>query len=264
MRSLWLNYHDVYSRPDPHLPWSAAMYHVSQQTFHEQLNAIRQSGVPVLRPQESRQPGPGRAMVITFDDGWAGTFENAVPLLAKYSMPAVVFVTRDFVGRKSFCDRGMLRDAAQAGIEIGVHGTTHRMLSARTEKEILDEFKLCKDFLEQTLSRPVRLASLPGGDLNKCIVDCARKAGLSSLCTSHPGINDSHTSSFALRRVAVRSATDVRTIERFCRLAVRREVFRWAIFEAPRRLLGMKNYSRLRRVMVDFRTRGRVPEIFEP
>ena len=40
----------------------------------------------------SGAPLPPRALLITFDDGWADTAEYAQPLLAEFAMPALVFV----------------------------------------------------------------------------------------------------------------------------------------------------------------------------
>jgi peptidoglycan/xylan/chitin deacetylase (PgdA/CDA1 family) len=37
-------------------------------------------------------PLPARALLVTFDDGWADTAEYAQPLLAEFAMPALVFV----------------------------------------------------------------------------------------------------------------------------------------------------------------------------
>ena len=261
MRSLWLMYHDIYAEPNPEVPRSAAMYHVAKDAFESQLKIIQASGLQVALPQEALGPTPGQALVITFDDGWAGTFRHGIPLLAKYSFPAAVFVTRDFVGRKFFCDVSMLREAAEAGIEIGVHGTTHRMLSALGDDELFSEFTLCKDFLEQALSRPIRIASAPGGDSNDFITAAARRAGLDVLATSRPGINGANTSTFQLKRLAIRASTDSRAMERFSNLDVSREAARWTLFQGPRLLLGMKNYHRLRRAVLD---RNKTTEVFLP
>ena len=36
---------------------------------------------------------------LTFDDGYAGVFEHAVPILQALGMPATVFIVADAVGR---------------------------------------------------------------------------------------------------------------------------------------------------------------------
>ncbi|HSF02333.1 MAG TPA: polysaccharide deacetylase family protein, partial [Solirubrobacterales bacterium] len=190
MSSVWLMYHDVHeAAPRPDVPRSAAMYHVSRAAFAGHLAAIRASGRRLLTVGDVLRRPDEDSVVITFDDGWRGAFDVALPMLVNEGWRATFFVTRDFIGRSGFCDGGVLVAAARAGMEIGVHGTTHRMLSACTRDEILAEFTRCKSHLEDLLSQPVSFASLPGGDASRTIVECAEQAGLRCLCTSRPGLN---------------------------------------------------------------------------
>ncbi len=48
---------------------------------------------------EERGPLPPRPLLITFDDGYRDNFENAFPLLRERNLPAVIFLTSDFIGR---------------------------------------------------------------------------------------------------------------------------------------------------------------------
>jgi peptidoglycan/xylan/chitin deacetylase (PgdA/CDA1 family) len=41
---------------------------------------------------------PRNACVITFDDGWKGTYTYALPILKKYNLPATVFLVSQYVG----------------------------------------------------------------------------------------------------------------------------------------------------------------------
>ncbi len=266
MRAVSLIYHDVYrEEARGNLPATATMYHVSQSTFAAHLDAVRRSGRLVVTVADYIRGAGGDSVLLTFDDGWAGTFDVALPLIRERGWQATVFVTRDLVGRPGFCTEEMLRRASRAGTEIGVHGTTHRMLSGCSADEITAEFAQCKTYLEALLDRPVESASLPGGDNNSTIVDCARAVGLKSLCTTRPGINTTRTSPFGLRRVAIRRATPASAVARYCRYAPGREVTRWFVLQLPCRLLGVRNYSRLRRWAMDRRKDGRGPDyFFEP
>jgi peptidoglycan/xylan/chitin deacetylase (PgdA/CDA1 family) len=263
VRSVWLMYHDVYSRePQSGVPRSASMYHLSQAAFLEHLRAIKASGRTVVTAREFLSSQPQESVVLTFDDGWRGAFEIAVPLLAEFGWRATFFITRDLVGRNWFCERSMLVEAVEAGMELGVHGTDHRMLSACTRAEVVAQFSDCKAFLESIIGRPVEAASLPGGDVNGMIVSCARQAGLRSLCTSRPGVNQGGTSPFALRRIGMRPSTGGAEISRYCQYNVRSELARWAVFQGPRTALGMRNYSRLRRWILG--EHGDGDTIFQP
>jgi peptidoglycan/xylan/chitin deacetylase (PgdA/CDA1 family) len=82
---------------DPHL------LAVTPKHFVEHLEAIGAHGVP-MRLQDlvrSLRQGrvPARAVAITFDDGYADNLHCAKPLLARYEVPATVFLTAGQVGR---------------------------------------------------------------------------------------------------------------------------------------------------------------------
>ena len=266
MKSLWLMYHDIYDRePRPGVPASATAYHVSRTTFDGHLRAIHASGLRVVTVGDfvADPAAAGDSVILTFDDGWIGGFEIAVPLLQERGWRATFYVTRDFVERDHFCKRATLRAAYAAGMEIGVHGVTHRMLSACSHSEVVAEFRECRDYLESVLGRPVGHASVPGGDLTPMVVDCAREAGLTSLSNSRPGLNHARSSRFDLRRLAVKSTTSALDIARYCAFRLGPERARWAMLQLPRAVLGMRQYSRLRRVILRER-RADPTEVFEP
>ena len=266
MSSLCLMYHDVYERTlRSDVPASAAAYHVSRESFAAHLLAIERSGHRVVTVGEyvAAPQAAGDSVVLTFDDGWSGTFEIALPLLVERGWRATAFVTRDFIGRRHFAGRDTLRAAAAAGMEIGVHGVTHRMLSACTRAEIVAEFRDCRDYLEHLLGQPVTHASIPGGDMTPIVVACARQAGMTSLSNSRPGVNGPGSSAFNLRRLAVRDSTRVVDVQRYCRFSLMPERARWMALQMPRTILGMKRYSSLRRVIL--RERGAsAAGVFEP
>jgi peptidoglycan/xylan/chitin deacetylase (PgdA/CDA1 family) len=75
---------------------------VTPKHFAQQLEVIRRYGVPMRLGQlvEALQDGkvPKRAVVVTFDDGYADNLYNAKPLLERYDIPATVFVTTGHLG----------------------------------------------------------------------------------------------------------------------------------------------------------------------
>jgi peptidoglycan/xylan/chitin deacetylase (PgdA/CDA1 family) len=266
MRSLWLMYHDVYKgAPVAGVPASADLYHVSAEAFTSHLDVIERSGLRVLSAGEFLRAPAASAdnVVMTFDDGWNGTFEVALPLLHERGWTATAFVTRDFVGRRGFSSASTLRDAAAAGMEIGIHGATHRMLSACSHDEVVEEFRGCKDYLEGLLGQPVDHASIPGGDRTATVVACAREAMVKSLSNSRPGVNEATTSHFDLRRVAMKKSTTTEDLQRFCRFDLARERSRWALLQLPRTMLGMKRYTKLRRMVMHANDHGGF-EVFKP
>ena len=97
--ALILMYHRVTELPnDPYL------LAVTPKHFAEQLEVIRRYGVPMPLRQmvEALQNGKvsKRAVVVTFDDGYADNLHQAKPLLERYEIPATVFVTAGQVGSR--------------------------------------------------------------------------------------------------------------------------------------------------------------------
>ena len=247
MSSLWLMYHDVVDRqPEPWVPPTAALYHVDAARFAEHLDAIRASDLPVVTAGAWR---PGEAsVVLTFDDGWLGSLGRGVELLAEAGFAATFYILRDFIGRRGFADRQALLDAHRAGMEIGVHGCSHRALTSCNEDEVRHELGDCKHSLEDLLGAAVTSASAPGGEWTPAIARVAGELGLRTLATSRPGLNKAKTPAHRLRRMAIRRHTSAADVARLCRFELGPELWRWRLLQTPRSLLGPRLYTRLRRV----------------
>jgi len=75
---------------------------VSPQHFAEHLEIMNRSYAPLsLRALGQELQGgrvPSRALVVTFDDGYADNFSHATPLLECYGVPATVFVVSGALG----------------------------------------------------------------------------------------------------------------------------------------------------------------------
>lgn len=97
-RAVILLYHRVAEvSPDPQLLC------VKPRHFKEHLECLQLHYQPMsLRELKQRLDSrqiPYRAVVITFDDGYADNLYNAKPLLERYGIPAVVFVTSGYLGQ---------------------------------------------------------------------------------------------------------------------------------------------------------------------
>src|SRR4030095_454825 len=103
-----------------------------------------------------------------------------------------------------FLSATQIRAVAAAGMELGVHGTTHRMLSECSPAEVSREFAGGKAWLAVIPGYAVNVASAPGGAVSRTVAELAREAGLNCLATSIPGVNKDSTSLYRLRRVGVR------------------------------------------------------------
>ncbi len=137
---------------------------------------------------------PGKAVAITFDDGFRDNYLNAYPILAEYGIPFTVFVTTSFIDGKvkSYPERfgspaGLLvRDISRIAqshlATIGSHAVTHRLVPSLEEKELRLEIAASKRRLEDITDRPVKYFAFPGSscslEARKIVEDCGYLGGL--------------------------------------------------------------------------------------
>jgi len=262
VRSVWFMYHEFFdgAAPPAVIPYTLVRYCFSMARFRRHLEVIRHSTLRTLTAAEWRaqrdSPAAEDSIVITFDDGWVRSLTDGVAALADFGFRGTFYVTRDFVGRPGCVTPAQLREDANAGMEIGAHGITHRYFSSLSEGTLRAELRDGRAFLEDHIGRPVKSLAAPGGVWTRRIAELAQDSGYETFATSKPGINTTRTDVMHLRRVGMRNTMDERTIARFCRYNLRKEAFRDGVLDVPKRLLGIERYARMRRDLLRALARG--------
>src|SRR6185436_19033795 len=72
--------------------------HVTKATFERHCRLIADACAPMslAKFREARQSGrvlSPRSVLVTFDDGYRGVLDHALPILERYAIPAAVFVS---------------------------------------------------------------------------------------------------------------------------------------------------------------------------
>jgi peptidoglycan/xylan/chitin deacetylase (PgdA/CDA1 family) len=80
-------------------PWQCA---VAPERFARQIDILKRDRnvVPMHWLAKQLREGrlPRKAVAITFDDGYADVFQNALPILRQFGCPATVFITTQAIG----------------------------------------------------------------------------------------------------------------------------------------------------------------------
>lgn len=243
-------YHELTSSP-------ADVYGIAPAAFVSHLDYLAGVGVDVLDlGQYLASPGGAgshrRAVILTFDDGYASDYTTAYPLLGERGFPATFFVTTAWVGTENRVTWPQLREMAAHGMTIGSHGVTHRYLSLLSQAEARRELIDSKDRLEQELGRPVQFLALPGGRWASWLRPLLRDAGYAGVCTSRVGVNRRGRDDYLVRRLALRGPTAGRfpaLVEQRAPALVRESVVA-GLKTALRSALGTRGYETLRRHLV--------------
>lgn len=172
---------------------------VTRRNFSGHLELLEKYGwqTVCVRDLFANQPLPPRAIVITFDDGYADNF-GAFELLANRNMCATWFIVSTNIGGTSgWVDAGtqpklmltkdQLREMSENGMEIGAHGRTHIRLTEVDQHALYDEVSGSKMDLEMMLGREVTSFAYPYGDYNSDVIEAVRAAGFHCACTVKPG-----------------------------------------------------------------------------
>jgi len=206
----------------PHRPGSPLnRWRVTERDFAWQLDTLQRLGYQgvALRdiigsPERESPPTAARRVVLTFDDGYRGVLENALPALRARGFRATVFVISDRIGDVNDWDgetpgeplltADEIRMLHGAGIEIGSHGASHRALTKLDDADLTRETSGSRETLERITGAPVTSFCYPYGDFDDRVVEAVHAAGYRAATVIRGGISKDLSDPFRLKRVAVR------------------------------------------------------------
>jgi peptidoglycan/xylan/chitin deacetylase (PgdA/CDA1 family) len=113
--------------------------------------------------------GTGTGVTVTFDDGTADFVDEALPVLVRHGVPAILFVATQFVDEGRPFPRGgiplswsALADAVATGlVTVGSHTHRHRLLDRLPPAEVAAELDRSIDLIEDRLGVTPRHFAYP-------------------------------------------------------------------------------------------------------
>lgn len=170
----------MYHRIADHGPEAVRRYRTSPAAFEEQMRYLRQAGYEPytsdrLAPHLARRtPFRGKAVLLTFDDGFCDFEDAAAPIMERHGMTGEVFIVTERVGRTSDWDAKVggdfplmtwdsIRRLQGRGFAFGSHLQTHRAACLLSSHELLREAAGSRFTLETQLGREIRSIALPFG-----------------------------------------------------------------------------------------------------
>jgi peptidoglycan/xylan/chitin deacetylase (PgdA/CDA1 family) len=195
-------------------PGSGGRRHtVSRACFAAHADAITAAGrvgVGISELAEAlrgRRSLPQRPVAITFDDGFADTYE-AVEALLRRGLPSSVYVTTGAVGR---ADRLAASDVAMLshlpGVELGAHAVRHRRLDVLGDRELAEEVRASKAALEDLTQLPVLSFAYPHGAYDTRSREAVIAAGYRSAAAVKNAVSHLGDDPFAIARWPVTAGT---------------------------------------------------------
>jgi peptidoglycan/xylan/chitin deacetylase (PgdA/CDA1 family) len=148
-------------------------YIVSPKALAAQLDALDRAGYhPVTGPAlvahvALGKPLPPKPVLLTFDDGSAGQYTRALPLLRRHHFVATFFVMTVVLGKPGWLTPGQVRKLDRAGMTIGPHTYDHHAVPQYAGKDWDTQLVEPAAELARLVGHPVRLFAYPFGLWNR-------------------------------------------------------------------------------------------------
>jgi peptidoglycan/xylan/chitin deacetylase (PgdA/CDA1 family) len=165
----------------------------------DQLDAYWKRGVPL---------GPGKPVVLTFDNGYASQYENALPILKRLG----------WVGNENIQLTGLptsqgglseaqVRAMIAAGWELDTQGISHADLITLDPSQLKYQVATARRILEKRYGVPVNWFCYPSGHYDAAVVAAVETAGFVGSTTVIPGWASPSEDPYRLPRLRVLGGT---------------------------------------------------------
>ncbi len=214
-------YHDVADDPSTsglQRP-TALAYKFPTTLFRAHLDCIaRSGGKPEQLITSIPRSSTGSHVLLTFDDGGRSAVWIGDELLRR-GWRGHFFVTTGRIGTRTFVSRQDIRYLHGCGHLIGSHSHSHPdVFNALKPSQMRSEWHTSCGLLADLLGEPCVVASVPGGDISREVLEVSAASGIQYLFTSEPRyIPDVVGGSLVLGRVSPRLNTPLARVEELAR-----------------------------------------------
>ncbi|HSS20764.1 MAG TPA: polysaccharide deacetylase family protein [Pyrinomonadaceae bacterium] len=220
-------YHDI-SEPDA--PQYSPLYSTLPNSFKTQIDLLAGSFKLVSLDEIVTQASNNqeRLASITFDDGFLSVKDEALPFLRSRGIPFSVFVNSMAIkhnqlfnapggtgpavalSEKAYLDEAEIQQLTAAGVTIGSHSATHKVLAACDEATLKQEVLDNKLYLEDLTGNEVRHLALPFGKrehYNEKVLDYCYSVGHNFVFSTNPSYFELKSHQRLIPRIALLNET---------------------------------------------------------
>jgi len=186
---------------------------------------------------------------VTFDDGHISNYHLALPLLEKYHIRSIFFITTEWIGAESRMSEQHLRELLGRGHQVESHSCSHAFLPDCSDEQLRNELTNSRRRLEDVISSPVTAVSVPYGRWDRRVLRACLNAGYCQVYTSDPWLSAAVRQGILVKgRLTVRNSVDAAQLRRLLTatgLAKARLQVPFKMKKALKLCIGDRMYHRL-------------------
>ncbi|PYI57583.1 polysaccharide deacetylase [Paenibacillus flagellatus] len=161
---------------------------------------------------DGKAEAPDKAVLLTFDDGYADNYTEAMPILAKHGFRATMFVSPGMVGQDGYyADWDQIRAMRDAGWDIQPHGMTHPYLHKLPAEEQRKEIAGSIEALKRETGIDAVAFCYPYGMRNKETLKLLAEYGVRFAFTIDQGKTEPSQQPLQLKRLFVGGKDSLQT-----------------------------------------------------
>ncbi|MFK0682682.1 polysaccharide deacetylase family protein [Ochrobactrum sp. BD67] len=211
-------YHQIDVPPKHRAPFRSMT--VRPDRFRQQMAWLKRLGYRGLSVRDAIPyiygGKQGKVAVITFDDGFANVFRNALPVLQEFGFTATNYFVANQIGGFNLWDQGIgvapancmsvaeMREWADLGHEVGSHTLDHVFLPDTSEKDAIEQIQQSRTKIEDLLGSEVTSFAYPYGGENAATRKIVEAAGYKNATTTEKRRARSTDDPFGIPRLTIR------------------------------------------------------------
>ncbi|MBI3772174.1 MAG: polysaccharide deacetylase family protein [Gammaproteobacteria bacterium] len=207
---------------EAHNAWEQK-YCVSPDRFAAQMRMLTNRGMKAVAIDDfiawldGKIQLPEGSFLLTFDDGFRGVRDYALPVLKQLGWPFTVFLVSDLIGGRDewtrssnpsgktfpLLDADEIRDMQNHGVSFHSHTCNHASLPSLDDSALTHELVRSRESLAKLLTHEVSYLAYPFGHVDDRVEAAASKAGYRAAFSTRPGFNRLDENRFRVRRIDV-------------------------------------------------------------
>lgn len=197
-----LMYHYIRDYHNPQDPLGEQLS-VSPAKFRAQLSIIKAAGYHTISVEDFADGKfSGKAIILTFDDGYIDHYTEALPALQELGMTATFFIVRDFQDQDRYMTRTQVAELKAAGMEIGSHSLNHKNLATMEYEKAVTDISL-------SMVKRDSVFAYPAGKYSSTTIDIIDALNIKAAVTTNLGVATENSSLIELPRIRIKENTDI-------------------------------------------------------